>query len=216
MTKILKVFVIVNYTINLSRLIMYTKNDFLEIFDRYIKRDGSDNLKNYLINSDFFIAPASSRFHCAYEGGLCDHSVNTFYRLLKNVQNEYGDDWENKISYETIAICGLLHDLCKVDFYKVDYKNVKENGEWVKKPYYAKDEVMPYGHGEKSVYIINGFIKLTREEAMAINWHMGGFDSRARGGDNSISLAYSIYPLCVLLHTSDLQATYIDENRGLN
>lgn len=195
---------------------MNTKSDFLQIFDNYIKRDGSDKLREYLLSSDFFTAPASSKFHCACEGGLCDHSVNTFNRLLQNVKNEFGDSWEEHYSMETIAICGLLHDLCKIDFYKVDYRNVKENGEWVKKPYYVKEEALPYGHGEKSVYIINGFVRLSREEAMAINWHMGGFDSRIKGGDNSISIAYSIFPLCVLLHISDLEATYIDENRGLN
>ena len=195
---------------------MNYKDAFLEIFDRCITREGAEKLRSYLLSSDFFIAPASSRFHCAYEGGLCEHSVNTYQRLLTNVKNEYGDKWQDYYSEETIAICGLFHDLCKIDFYKVDYRNVKENGEWVKKPYYAKDEALPYGHGEKSVYILCGFMKLTREEAMAINWHMGGFDSRARGGDGSISEAYSIFPLCVLLHVSDLEATYIDENRGLN
>lgn len=93
-------------------------------------------------------------------------------------------------------------------------RNVKENGAWVQKEHYVKSELLPYGHGEKSVYIINGFIRLTREEAMAINWHMGGFDTRVKGGDNSISEAFAIYPLILLLHLSDLQATYIDEKRG--
>ncbi|MBR5900547.1 MAG: hydrolase, partial [Clostridia bacterium] len=152
---------------------MYTKNDFLDIFDKYIKRDGADKLRSYLIDSDFFTAPASTKFHCAYEGGLCDHSVNVYYRLLKNVQNEYGDEWEKVFSHETIAICSLLHDLCKIDFYKIDYRNVKENGEWIKKPVYIRDEALPYGHGEKSVYIISGYMKLTREEAFAIRYHMG-------------------------------------------
>ena len=195
---------------------MHTKEDFLNIFDNCIKREGFEKLREYLIGSDFFSAPASSKFHCAYEGGLCDHSVNTYYRLLKNVIAEYGDNWKDKISEETVAICGLLHDLCKIDFYKVDFRNVKENGEWVKKPYYAKEEALSFGHGEKSVYIINGFIRLTREEAIAINWHMGGYDARVKGGDNSIGEAYAKFPLAVLLHVSDLQATYIDENRGLN
>lgn len=195
---------------------MHDQKEFLEIFDRCIKREGADKLREYLLSSDFFTAPASSKFHCAYMGGLCDHSVNTYYRLLKNVQIEYGEKWQDVVSVETIAICGLLHDLCKIDFYKVDYRNVKENGEWIKKPYYAKEEALSYGHGEKSVYIICGFIKLTREEAICINWHMGGYDARAKGGDNSIGEAYSKFPLAVLMHVSDLEATYIDENRGLN
>ena len=194
---------------------MDKKQEFLDLYDKYIKRDGADELKKYLMKSDFFTAPASSKYHCNHEGGLCEHSVNTFYRLLKNVQNEYGKDWEEVYSYETIAICGLLHDLCKIDFYKLDYRNVKENGEWVKKPWYTREELLPYGHGEKSVYIISGFMRLKRDEAMAINWHMGGFDMRARGGDGSVSEAYALFPLAVLVHVSDLEATYIDENHGL-
>lgn len=194
---------------------MNCKEDFLEVFDRCIKREGAANLRNYLLKSDFFTAPASSRYHCAFEGGLCDHSVNTYKRLKDNVMREFGDNYEKYCSEETIAICALLHDICKVGFYKTDFRNVKENGEWIKKPYYAREEELPFGHGEKSVYIIQSFMNLTREEAVAINWHMGGFDTRVKGGDNSISEAYSKFPLAVLLHVSDLEATYIDEKRGI-
>ena len=194
---------------------MDSKQVFLNVFDEYIKRTGAAELRNYLIKSDFFTAPASMRYHCAYEGGLCEHSINAYRRLLANVQHEYGETWRQKFSHETIAICGLLHDVCKIDFYKPDFRNVKENGEWIRKPCYTKDEALPFGHGEKSVYIVNSFIKLTREEAMAINWHMGGFDYRAKGGDSSISDAYCKYHLAVLLHVSDLEATYIDEKRTL-
>lgn len=194
---------------------MDSKQVFLNVFDKYIKRTGAAELRNYLIKSDFFTAPASMRYHCAFEGGLCEHSVNTYRRLSVNVRHEYGETWEQKFSHETIAICGLLHDVCKIDFYKPDFRNVKENGEWIRKPCYTKDEALPFGHGEKSVYIVNSFIKLTREEAMAINWHMGGFDYRAKGGDSSISDAYCKYHLAVLLHVSDLEATYIDEKRTM-
>ncbi len=190
------------------------REEFLEIFDGHIRRVGAEELRNYLLKSDFFQAPASIRYHCAFPGGLCEHSVNTYKRLLANVKNEYGAEWESRYPHETVAICGLLHDVCKIDFYKQDFRNVKENGEWVKKPCFVREEALPFGHGEKSVYIVNGFIRLTREEAMAINWHMGGFDSRARGGDGSVSEAYAKYPLAVLLHVSDLEATYIDEKRG--
>ena len=194
---------------------MNGREEFLEIYDRCIKREGAENLRNYLLRSDFFTAPASSRYHCAFEGGLCEHSVNTFNRLKDNVIREYGENFEKVCSEETIAICALLHDICKVDFYKTDYRNVKENGEWVKKPYYAREEGLPFGHGEKSVYIIQSFMNLTREEAVAINWHMGGFDARVKGGDGSISEAYAKFPLAVLLHVSDLEATYIDEKCGV-
>ena len=193
---------------------MSGKEEFLEIFDTYIRRDGAKELRAYLLRSDFFTAPASTRYHCAYEGGLCEHSVNTYRRLLQNVRIEYGEKWEDVVPHETVAVCGLLHDLCKIDYYKQDFRNVKENGEWVRKPYFSREEVLPFGHGEKSVYIAGSFMRLTREEAMAINWHMGGFDMRAKGGDFSISDAYRMFPLAVLLHVSDLTATYIDEKRS--
>lgn len=193
---------------------MSFKEEFLSIFDANIKREGVDKLRKYLLSSNFFTTPASTRYHCAYEGGLCEHSVNVYKRLLENVKKEYGENYESVVSNESIAIVSLLHDLCKIDFYKEDVKNVKENGVWVQKPYYVKDELLPYGHGEKSVYIINGFIRLTREEAIAINWHMGGFDTRVKGGDGSISEAFAKFPLALLLHVSDISATYLDEKRG--
>ena len=191
------------------------KEEFLAIFDEQIHRQGAADLKNYLLRSDFFTAPASTRYHCAYEGGLCEHSINVYRRLLANVKMQFGEEWESKVSHESVAVCGLLHDLCKIDFYKLDYRNVKENGEWQRKPYFTREEALPFGHGEKSVYIAGSFIKLTREEAMAINWHMGGFDTRVRGGDYSVSDAYRMFPLAVLLHAADLEATYIDEKSGL-
>lgn len=193
---------------------MSFKEEFLSIFDANIKREGAQKLRQYLLSSNFFTTPASTKYHCAYEGGLVEHSVNVYKRLLNNVKNEYGSNYESVISNESIAIVSLLHDVCKIDFYKQDVKNVKENGVWVQKPYYIKDELLPYGHGEKSVYIVNGFIRLTRDEAIAINWHMGGFDARVKGGDGSISEAYAKFPLAVLLHISDLEATYLDEKRG--
>ena len=107
---------------------IYGKEQFLEIFDKYITRDGADKLKNYLISSDFFTAPASKRFHSAFEGGLCDHSVKTYKRLVFNIENEYGDGWESFVPHESVAIAALLHDLCKIDYYKQDFRNVKENG----------------------------------------------------------------------------------------
>ena len=194
---------------------MDSEEEFLKIFDENITRPGADGLRKYMLGSDFFTAPASGRFHCCHEGGLCEHSINVYKRLLAIAKAEYGDEWESRLPHESIAICGLLHDVCKIGYYKEDLRNVKnENGEWIKVPYYTRAEELPYGHGEKSVYIINGFIRLTRAEALAINWHMGGFDARSRGGDFSISEAYAKYPLCVLLHVADLEATYLDEKRG--
>ena len=100
----------------------------------------------------------------------------------------------------------------EIDIYKIEMRNKKVDGNWIQVPYYTVEDSLPYGHGEKSVYMISGFMKLTREEALAINWHMGGFDSRVLGGASyGLSGAFSKYPLCVIFHISDIQASYLDE-----
>lgn len=191
---------------------MNNKIKYEKIFKEKIHREGSDSLFKWLDSSDFFTAPASTKFHSNFEGGLVEHSINAYERFLKNVMNEYGKNYSNVISDESIAICGLLHDICKANYYKTEYRNVKIENEWVQKPYYSVDDNLPYGHGEKSVYIISGFMKLTREEAMAINWHMGGFDARVLGGTYAMADAFGKYPLSLIFHISDLEATYLDES----
>ena len=190
---------------------MGNKEEFLEIYNKYVKREGADKLLAWLESTDFFTAPASTKFHSNFEGGLCVHSVNVYKRLVELVKNEYGENYKSVVSDESLAIMGLLHDICKVNTYTVDYRNVKVNGEWTKQPYYAVQDELPYGHGEKSVYMLCGFIKLTREEAMAINWHMSGFDMRVKGGSYAISEAYYQFPVAVLLAMADMMASYLDE-----
>ena len=189
------------------------KKEYIDIYNKYIKREGSESLLEYLTKSDFFVAPASSQFHSAFEGGLCLHSINVFKRLLSMVKSEYGENFEEKVSMETLAICALLHDVCKIDTFKLDTKNKKVDGNWIQIPFYTVEDNLPYGHGEKSVYIISGFMRLTREEAMVINWHMGGFDARVRGGAYGLSEAYYKFPLAVMFHTCDILATYLDETK---
>lgn len=185
--------------------------EFTEIYTNKIKREGADKLLDWLLKSDFIACPASTKFHSNYEGGLIEHSIKAYKRFVKNLEKECGENWNNTISEESAAIIGLLHDICKVGYYKQEMRNVKEDGVWVQKPYYTVDDKLPYGHGEKSVYIISGFMKLTREEAMAINWHMGGFDTRVQGGSYSISTAFYEFPTALIFHLSDLEATYLDE-----
>jgi len=193
-----------------QKIINKNKEEFLKIAKTNIKREGINELLKWIESTDFFEAPASAKFHLAEAGGLCQHSLNVYHRLLKLANEQFG---EENVNIETITICSLFHDVCKCCFYKTDYRNVKENGEWVQKPYYTIDDPLPYGHGEKSVYIINGYMRLSREEALAINWHMGGFDKRVQGGDQSFSNAYYKYPLCTLTHIADIMATYLDEER---
>lgn len=190
------------------------KEEFVKIYRENISRDGADKLLDYLEKSDFFTAPASTRFHSCHEGGLCEHSVKVYRRFLRRVKEEFGENFEEKVSKESVALIALLHDVCKVDCYKTEMRNVKENDKWVQKPYYTVEDRLPYGHGEKSVYIINGFLRLTREEAIAINWHMGGFDARVMGGSYALKDAFYAYPLALLFHLADVEATYLDESQS--
>ena len=193
---------------------MEAKEEFLDIFYDNIERDGADKLLEWLEKSDFFTAPASAKRHNSFMGGLCQHSINVYKRFVKLLEMEFGDNWQEKISPESVAIMGLLHDVCKVNTYVEDVKNVKVDGVWTQKPYYRVEDSLPYGHGEKSVYIISAFMKLTREEALAINWHMGEFDARVQNGSYMASDVFYKYPICFLMHLADLTATYLDEEVG--
>ena len=151
----------------MEKTVEENKQEFINIIKSNVKREGVEDLIDYLQNhSDFFTAPASGRRHSSFEGGLCYHSLNVYKRFKNNIIQEYGEEYQNTISDESVAIIALLHDLCKVNTYTVDYRNQKVEGQWVQVPYYAYNNSLPYGHGEKSVYIINGFIRLTREEAI--------------------------------------------------
>ena len=190
---------------------MEAKDEFLDIYYDNIDRDGADKLLEWLEKSDFFTCPASTKRHSSYKWGLCQHSINVYKRFVKLLEGEYGENWAEKVSPESVAIMGLLHDVCKVNTYVEDVKNVKVDGAWVQKPYYRVEDNLPYGHGEKSVYIISAFMKLTREEALAINWHMGEFDARVQNGSYLASDVFYKYPICFLMHLADLTATYLDE-----
>lgn len=183
---------------------------FKNIFKKYIKRDGADTFLAWLESSDFFYAPASTRYHLSVPGGLCEHSLHVYKRLLEEIEGE-GFIIDAQMN-ETIAIVALLHDICKANFYTVELRNKKnEYGKWIQVPYYGIEDQLPYGHGEKSVYIVSAYMKLSREEAMAIRWHMGGLDETVRGGGQSQSQAFNKFRLAVLLHIADLKATFLDE-----
>ena len=181
-----------------------TKEEFIRVFRENITREGGDRFLEWLSKTDFFTAPASSKFHCACEGGLAMHSLSV-YHTMREKHFEEGVDSE-----ESFAITALL---CKAQFYKVSMRNVKndETGQWEKKPFYMIEDMFPYGHGEKSVFLIERFMRLKTQEAVAIRWHMGGFDEAARGGSFAVSQAYDKYPLAVKLHLADLESTYLRE-----
>lgn len=184
---------------------------FVEIWHEHIHRDGSELLLSWLERSDFFTAPASTKFHGSYEGGLVEHSVNVYDRLVQLVNATLPE--EKRPSNETVAIVALCHDLCKVGVYSTELRNRKneQTGQWEKYPVYIYDDKLGMGHGEASMYIASGFMRLSREEALAIRWHMGFSDSAVKGGDRSLNTAWEQHPLGMLLHAADLAATYLDE-----
>lgn len=183
------------------------QQQFEAIFQENVHRDGADALLQWLGTTDFFTAPASTKYHCACINGLVLHSLSV-YRVMMEKHFESGVD-----NPESFAICGLLHDVCKAQFYKVSSRNVKnaETGKWEPVDYYSIDDQFPLGHGEKSVFLIERFLRLKPSEAMAIRWHMGSFDEAAKGGSFAISRAYEKYPLAVKLHLADLESTYLRE-----
>ena len=182
---------------------------FVSIYQEKIQRSGAEKLLEWLQSdsSDFFTAPSSTRFHGAYEGGLVEHSLNVYdclcdYLARPRTKELYGMDYTE----ETIAITALLHDLCKVNFYTVDYRNAKnQNGQWERVPYYTIHDTLPYGHGEKSVYIISGFMRLTREEAFAIRYHMGFSGTEDK---NHVGRALEQFPLALAVNVADMEASY--------
>lgn len=186
---------------------MSYQEDFCSLLSSQVQRHGVDKLLEWLAGTDFFRAPASTRFHGACEQGLVMHSLNVYQAFMDRFYEEGVDN------LESVTLCTLLHDLCKANYYKAGTRNVKNEatGQWEKVPIFNVEDQFPYGHGEKSVFLIERFVRLRPAEAVAIRWHMGGFDDAARGGSWAISQAYDAYPLAVKLHMADLTATYLME-----
>lgn len=209
------------------------KERFMAIYGNLINREGADKLLEWLEGSDFFEAPASTRYHLSRPGGLVEHSVHVYDRLRELYIKERSKGGKEPAGLsdqeeESIAICALLHDLCKVNVYQKEYRNQKTYAPekvaaaekwqvksdaagkfiWESVQTYKFDDQVPYGHGEKSVYIISGFMELSREEAFAIRWHMGPW---VEGEKRNAGNAFELYPLAMLTHTADMMATYLDE-----
>lgn len=181
------------------------KEQFLSLCES-IQREGIRELLDWLEHSDFYTAPASTRFHGNYEGGLLEHSLNV-YTELKRLMAVYP---EIKADEESLIIIALFHDLCKVNFYEPEQRFRKdEAGNWEKYWTFKINEKFCFGgHGSKSVFIVQSFIKLKPVEAVAINCHMSAWD-----GNKDVSNAFERYPLAWLLHVADESATYVLEGR---
>ena len=182
-------------------------------------REGMDKLLEFIRKSDFYTAPASSKYHLSCEGGLLQHSLNVYYALENKRLNPTWNRYD--FNAESVKIIALLHDICKTYFYVSEVKNrkvYKENGskmdsngryDWESYMGYTIDDRFPSGHGEKSVMMIEQFIRLSPEERYAIRWHMGF--SEPKEHYNMLGAAYTKYPLALALSEADLEATYLME-----
>ena len=194
------------------------KADFLSIFEN-IKRPGADALRAWLESTDFFTAPAGAKHHGAHPGGLVVHSTNVWRHLQEITVRDLTDRNAPGVAtlsaeqQETVAILGLLHDVCKVGVYHTETKRRKnpESGQWEDYQAYTFRDPFPLGHGEKSLFLISRFIELTEEEALAIRWHMGAFDEAVKGGSWAFNNAMNVTPWVWRLHEADMCAAHIDE-----
>lgn len=188
---------------------MDTKAEFLKLARLYIDRDGIEDLLKWLETTDFFTCPASTRYHGAFEGGLVLHSLNVFTQL-KGLCHHFRCD----ATPCNVAIVALFHDLCKIGTYKVEQKWRKDaNNRWESYNAYVRKEDFKFGgHGSKSVYLVQHFMKLEPEEAAAINCHMGQWEATQYGNPSEV---YEENRLAWLLHVADEAATYINDKEGI-
>ena len=191
---------------------MNEKEEFLQIFREKVQREGAEELLTFLEQkSDFFTAPASTKFHNAFEGGLCAHSLNVYHCLVDYLARpRVRETFGLSFSDESIAIAALLHDVCKINTYRPGTRNVKNEatGRWEQVATYYYDDTLPYGHGEKSVYIVSGFMRLSRDEAMAIRWHMGFSHTEE---SRIVGQALEAYPLAFAVSVADQEASFLME-----
>lgn len=185
----------------------------------YINRPGADKLLAWLEEAGFFTAPASTKYHGAYAGGLVEHTNYVYRRLVQLADTEDKRQGRTYPEYtvDTIAVAALLHDVCKADAYKVEKKNQKQkDGSWKEVEVYGYTNSLPLGHGEKSIIQIMRYMQLTEEEMLAIRWHMGAFDSAVKGGSYDMNNAFAGSRLAAMLHIADMMATHLDERTNAN
>lgn len=178
-----------------------------------VNREGMDRLLEFIRKSDFYTAPASTRFHGAYEGGLLAYSLNVYENLYKKqAESSLWKEQLKDIPDDSIIIAALLHDICKTYYYTIEMWNKKIDGRWEQIPFYTVDDRIPYGHGEKSVMMIEAYIKLTPQERYAIRWHMGPYSGTQDW--TTFSDAMKKYPLCLATFEADMEATHISEKEA--
>lgn len=180
------------------------KNKIVELLNS-TERKGMDRVLKYLESSDFFEAPASTKYHGNYDGGLAEHSLN-----VHTLFSEKNKRFDLGLSEETVIISSLLHDFCKINFYnKQTCWRKNDSNRWESYQGYKVQDDFPIGHGEKSVIMLQNFIRLTREEIFLIRWHMGA--SEPKEMQMNLNNTYSIFPAAVALHTADMETSYLLE-----
>ena len=191
---------------------------FKDLFLASVHRDGAEELLERLENeTDFFEAPAGAKHHGAFPGGLVIHSLNVYRRLREITLRDTIDGKAildlTPETNETVAILGLLHDVCKAGVYHAETKRRRnpETGVWEDYLGYTFRDPLPLGHGEKSLYQITRFMRLEDHEALAIRWHMGAYDAAAHTDLRDLSAAMDATPWVWRLHEADMCAAHIDE-----
>ena len=221
----------------MSEISKQEREAMIEVFEGHlsrVQREGVDRLRDYIRKSDFYTAPASTKYHSSFKGGLLYHSLQVYECLDKKTSGSEYNVWRepldtDKVDAESIIIVGLLHDICKTYFYGSELRNQKtydpdkvataemrqvkhdSNGDfiWETVPVYTVDDKVPYGHGEKSVMMIEEYIKLKPVERYAIRWHMGFTEPKENW--NTLKEAIKKYPLVLAMIEADLEATFITE-----
>lgn len=200
------------------------KDEFIGLVEKYIKRDGIENLMGWLDRTDFYTAPATTGYQLSVDGGLVQHSLNTFYRMVELANMYYGKepaednfyngdtpDADSAFTMESIALVALFHSIYKADVYVKDFRNQKINGKWEQVEYYRWDEAFVYGRGAKSVYILQQFMRLYTDEAQAIRFHTAGREDANSGiFDASFYRVYEKSPISVLLFMAEQMAYWLD------
>lgn len=187
---------------------MTSKERFVELFRSQVTRPGAERLLAWLERTDFFEAPAGAMHHGAYPGGLVDHSLNVYDQLLL-------EPGALEYSGNTLAVCALLHDVCKAGCYHLEDRRRKnpDTDRWETYQRYAFRDPLPLGHGEKSVFLIQRHMDLTDEEALAIRWHMGAYDEAYRGGSRALGAAMDCCALVLALHQADMRASQVEKRQ---
>ncbi len=194
------------------------KKNFVEAKLSSINRKGMDKVLEYLRNSDFYYAPSSSKYHSNYQGGLLDHSilVLSVAMELREAMIKMKPELEVRLSVENVIVSALLHDVCKISFYKPKNKWKKdENDNWITYLGYDIEDTFPIGHGEKSVILLQWLgLELTADEMLAIRYHMGLWSNSIDYGDPNRTYfrAVSMCPLLTIIQNADFMTSNLLEN----